>query len=111
MKNQPPKWSKIEFKIYILLLCANADSVMTPDEIRLIKAKTTPEIYDRIYKEFSEDLEDLSLEKIEAWIAKHHFSIMELSELKKETMQVFNSDKNFGIKERYLAKILDNIIY
>ncbi len=111
MKNQPPKWSKTELKIYILLLCANADSVMTADEIRLIKAKTAPEVYERIYNEFSEDEEDSSLEKIEASVAKHHFSIMELSELKKEMYSVFISDNNFEFKERYLCKILDNIIY
>lgn len=110
MKNQQPKWSKTELEIYILLLCANADSVMTADEIRLIKAKPTLEVYERMYNEFSED-EDSSLEKIEASVAKHHFSIMELSDLKKEMYNVFLSDNNFEFKERYLSKVLDNIIY
>ncbi|MFT4849926.1 MAG: hypothetical protein ACI83B_002474 [Sediminicola sp.] len=111
MKNEHPNWSKNELKIYILLLCAQADWNVTPEEIAFIKSKTTTEIFDRIKKEASRDNQDISLDKIEAAIEGHRFSTMELIELKKEIKDVFNSDNNFTLKERYIDEILDNLIY
>ncbi|MEB8330699.1 hypothetical protein OO009_15180 [Flavobacteriaceae bacterium KMM 6897] len=111
MKNKQPKWSKNELKVYILLLCAQADWDETPEEIAFIKSKTTPEIFDKIKKEANEDNEDISLDKIEAAIEEHRFSTLELIELKKEIQDIFISDKNFTLKERYIDEILDNLIY
>lgn len=111
MKNTNNPWTKEELKIYILLLCAKADSVESPEEINLIKSKTNPETFEKIHNEFRGDKKKKSLKKIEAAIAKHHYDEMELMDLRKEIHQVFMEDKNFGIKERYLDKILDNIIY
>lgn len=111
MKNEHPKWSKEELKIYILLLCAKADWKETPEEMTLIRSKSNQEIFDRIYKEISEDNEDISLDKIEASIEKHNYSTMEIIELKKDIQEVFSSDKDFSLKERYIDEILDNLIY
>ena len=45
MKSKHNIWAKEELQIYILLLCANADS----DEINLIKSKTdTKSLYQNI---------------------------------------------------------------
>ncbi len=111
MKNDLPKWTKNELKIYILLLCAKADWNETPEEISYIKSKTTPEIFERIKKEASEDNEDMCLDKIEAAIEGHRYSSLELIELKQEIQEVFFSDKEFTLKERYIDEILDNLIY
>lgn len=111
MKKEHPKWSKEELKIYILLLCAKADWKETPEEMTLIRSKSNQEIFDRIYKEISEDNEDISLDKIEASIEKHNYSTMEIIELKKDIQEVFSSDKDFSLKERYIDEILDNLIY
>ncbi|MET6990948.1 hypothetical protein [Sediminicola arcticus] len=111
MKNEQPKWSKEELKIYILLLCAKADWKETPEEMTLIRSKSNQEIFDRIYKEISEDKEDISLDKIEASIEKHHYSTMEIIELKKDIQEVFSADKDFSLKEQYIDEILDNLIY
>ena len=111
MKSEQPKWSKEELKVYILLLCAQADWNETQEEIALIKSKTSDEIFDQIYKEFKEDNEDIGLDKIEAAIEGHRYSTMEIIELKKEIQEVFISDKTFTMKERYIDEILDNIIY
>ncbi|PJB11547.1 MAG: hypothetical protein CO119_11255 [Flavobacteriales bacterium CG_4_9_14_3_um_filter_40_17] len=111
MENAPTQWSKSELKVYILLLCAHADSVVSPDEINFIKSKTNAGIFEKIYKEFSADDEDTSLEKIETAIALHQYDLMEISALRKDMLEVFYSDKNFGMKERYLDRLLDNIIY
>ena len=55
MTSKSNNWNKQELKIYILLLCANADSVKSKEEIELIKSKTNSETFDKIFKEFSKD--------------------------------------------------------
>ncbi|MDT8416010.1 MAG: hypothetical protein RQ735_11635 [Flavobacteriaceae bacterium] len=111
MESEISNWSKEELKIYILLLCAKADSDESPDEINLIKSKTTTGIFDKMYKEIRADDETTSLEKIEAAIALHHYDITEVFELRKEMRAVFSTDKHFDRKERFLDEILDHIIY
>lgn len=109
MKHTP--WSKEELKIYILLLCANSDLAVTSEEIDFIKSKTDAATFDKMSKEFNTDSEEMSFEKIEATISIHHYEDMELSSLRKEIHEVFVSDNNFAMKERYLNQILDNILY
>lgn len=104
-------WSKKELQIYILLLCANADQVESKKEIKLIKSKTDAATFERLYNEFKRDTEDESLEKINLNIQQHEYSHMELMEFRKEMDAVFLADKKFGMMERNLNRILDNIIY
>ena len=104
-------WSKKELKIYILLFCAKADNEESEVEIELIKSKTDLKTFNKLYAEFGGDDEETSFEKIEDAIGKYPFSSREISEIKKEVMDVFNSDKKFEMKERYLNKVLDNILY
>lgn len=111
MKKELAHWEKTDLKIYILLLCAKTDNKVSKVEINLIKSKVNAETFDRIYMEFCEDDEDTSFDKIEYVIGKHEYSAIELSELKKEVIEVFNSDKKFSNEERYLVKVLDNILY
>lgn len=111
MKKADKQWSKQELKVYILLLCAKADGIEVPEEIDLIKSKSSPEIFDTIYSELSLDSEEESIEKIEDTIARLNYSEMELSEFKKDIQEVFYADKNFSRKEINFNRILNNIIY
>ena len=111
MKTDKAVWTKAELQIYILLLCANADSKETPEELRLIRSNVDEKSFEKIYNEFSADNEDKSLEKICDSIALHEYSHRELVNLKKEMQKIFFSDKKYLIMERNLDKILDNIIY
>ncbi len=65
MKRQTNTWSKEYLQVYILLLCANADSNVSEEEINLIKSKTDLAVYDSVYNEFSADNENERLEKID----------------------------------------------
>ncbi|MDC6389397.1 hypothetical protein PP182_11940 [Maribacter sp. PR1] len=107
--NKP--WSKEELKVYLLLLSAQADSLQTKEEIDLIKSKTNKTTFEAIFEEFKKDDEDTSLNKIEKAVARLKFSHMELADLRKEINEVFHSDKKFSAPERYLDKLLDNLIY
>lgn len=111
MSTENQKWNKSELQIYILMLCANADSKITTEEIELIKSKTDAETFQKIYEEFMEDSEEESLEKIQDNLVVHEYSHKELSELRKEMFEVFFSDKKFSVMENTLDKILDNILY
>lgn len=111
MNNTPPNWTKKELEIYILLLCSNADSKVTNNELNFIKSKVDTASYDKIYKEFSEDSEEEALEKIDDCVHQHDFSPQEIIEIRTNMKSVFHADKDFGMKEAYLDRILDNILY
>ncbi|PWI30472.1 hypothetical protein DI383_08080 [Flavobacteriaceae bacterium LYZ1037] len=104
-------WSKKELQIYILLLCANADSEETEEELELIKSKTDPDTFIKMHKEFSEDTEEDRFEKIDTNVHLHDYSNMELSDFRKEMYEVFLTDKRYLLMERNLDRILDNILY
>ena len=111
MTNDLNHWTKAELKIYILLLCAKIDKEEAPEEIQLIKSKTDEATFNKLYSEFSCDEEDDCFEKIEDAINQHEYSPQEINELKKEILEVFKSDNNFSVKERYLKSVFDNILY
>lgn len=111
MKRNPSKWTKAELHTYILLLCANADRVERSEELAIIKSKTDPATFKKVYKEFSGDTQDSAIDKIEDSMRVHEYSDMELAQLRKEIQEVFLSDHMFMNAERNLDRILRNIIY
>ncbi|MCM8568862.1 hypothetical protein NE848_05695 [Gramella jeungdoensis] len=111
MNAEKEPWTKIELQIYILLLCANADSVETPKELRVISTHVDEKSFDKIYNEFSKDSEKERLEKIQDAIAVNNFSRKELMDLKRKMHKIFFSDRHFSSMEGHIDKILDNIIY
>lgn len=111
MTNKMTNWTKEEIKTYILLLCARADSEESVEELEFIKSKTNVDTYNKMYNEFCDDEEDVCFEKLEDSISQHHFSTMELVELRQEIRQVFLADNKFTMMERRLDMVLDNIIY
>ena len=111
MASSQNHWTKEELYTYILLLCANADSKESSEELDLIKSKSNSETFEKIYKEFSGDTEDEALEKIDENIHFHDFSSQELSQMKADMRAVFMSDKKYSMLEENLDNILDNIIY
>ena len=111
MTSKASKWTKEEFHIYILLLCANADSDESEDEIDLIKSKVASDSYEKIYKEFKHDSEDERIEKVDDNIQLLEFTNIELAQLRREMYEIFFSDCNFKMMERNLDRIIDNILY
>jgi len=111
MKDEQKQWTKAELQVYILMLCANADSNVTQEELELIKSKTNKNTFNKISQEFSEDSEEESLEKIQDNLVLHEYSHKELMALRKEMFEVFFSDKKFNQMENTLDKILNNILY
>jgi hypothetical protein len=111
MKTDKTQWNKEELKTYILILCAKADKIEAEEEIALIREKTSNEVFDKMYREFQNDDEDESLEKIQETLEWHQYSELELCELKREIQQVFAADRKIPMSESNLGRILENIIY
>jgi len=111
MKPQKNIWSKVELQVYILLLCAIADGHISDEELKMIKSKTDEETFQKIYQEFSADTDDERLDKIDAAIHLHRYSIIEIAAFRREMYEIFFSDCNFTMMEKNLDRILDNIIY
>ena len=104
-------WTKEELKIYVLLLCADADTIKSEGEISLIQSKTDSETYERMFEEFSNDSDEESLEKIDDAIQWLEYTEMELADFRKEIYHLFLTDKNLDRREKNLDRILDNILY
>jgi len=111
MTSENSYWTKTELQIYILLLCAKADSVASPEELDLIRSKADTLIFEKMHREILEDDEDGSLEKISDHLAWHNYSPREIAQLKSEMQEVFLADNKLLMKETGLDEILDNILY
>ncbi|WP_228850973.1 hypothetical protein [Aegicerativicinus sediminis] len=111
MTSEASSWTKKELHLYIFLMCANADSEESEEEIALIKSKTDEQTFEKIYKEFSEDSEDERFEKIEDGVHQFHYSNMELIQLRKQMTEIFEKDKKYTLREQNLDRILDNLLY
>lgn len=105
------QWLKTEMKRYILIFCAKVDEHELVEEITLIKSKNNPEIFDRLHKEFCGDNENICFEKTDDTVEKYPCSQRKIAYINKEVPGKFNSDKNFKMKENYLDKVLDNLLY
>ncbi|WCO02725.1 hypothetical protein [Psychroserpens ponticola] len=111
MTSKIDQWTKLELQIYILLLCANADSEETDLEIEMITSKVDTDTFNKIYNEFKADTEDEQLEKIDDNIHQHEYTNMELAKFRQEAHHIFFSDGKFMQMEQNLNRILDNILY
>lgn len=111
MKTEYAHWTKEELQVYILLLCANADNDETEKERDMIQSKVSTEIFEKIYKEFSNDSEEKRLKKIDRNIHQHTYTNMELIDFRREIYEIFFSDCDFKMMEKRLDWTLDNILY
>ena len=110
MKTTKP-WTKNEWQLYVLLLCANADYDQTESELALIQSKTEPATFDKILTEFQSDSEEERFRKIDEHVQLFEFSPLEIKALKQEMLAIFSSDKYISWQEEKIAKILDNLVY
>ena len=94
-----------------MLLCANADSNITEEELNFIKSKVDVTSFNKIYNEFLKHTEEEGLNIIEDSIQEQQYEHLEIIEMKNKIRTLFFADSNFSVKEKYLEDILDNIIY
>jgi len=111
MTSKSNHWTRKELEIYILLLCAQADSKVDPGELEVIQSKTDAATFQKMSQEISSHDAKKSFKKIRKNLVYHHYSIQEIGDLRREMDQVFLADKEFVMKERIMNEVLQNIIY
>lgn len=102
------KWTRDDLRIYLLIYCANADFVETPQELDFIKSKFGNEGFIKMHSEFEKDNDYQSIQKIQA--AYQNLSYDSPDELIEEVREFFNSDGDFDVLERNLIMGLKHIL-
>ncbi len=102
MEDYTTNWSRNEFKAYLLLYCANADFIETTEESEIIKSKIDSETYNSIHKEFNNDNDYQSLQKILSTIKRFEYSEEQIDILFSKIKELFLSDGEYDTIERNL---------
>lgn len=110
MSIQSPNWTKEELQAYILIWCLNADFHKHEYEVDLITAKIDSSIYKNINREFSNDNDYQSIEKIKAAVSSFNYTAEEFDQLKADVMEVFMADGKFDSLEQNLNRELKRIL-
>ena len=105
-------WTQQELKAYMLLYCAHADFVVSPEEKAYIKSKVNHQEYQKIHSEFEEDNDYQRIQKINATIERFGYSKEELDKTFRSIKNLFLSDGEMDVLEqniyRGLKKLLPN---
>lgn len=110
MKEHNTQWTKEELSAYLLLYCANADYIETEEEIELIRSKVDRERYKAIHKEFDNDNDYQSIQKIESTIERLKLSEEQIDTLIGEMKTLFASEGNYDAAENALFTGLKKIL-
>ena len=104
------KWSKEEFKLYLLIYAAQANLVESDEELDFIKSKFNNETIDDIYQKVK-DLNDFHrCQIIIDFIEASNFSQKELDAILNEIEEIFKSDGQFDIMEQQSFYMLKKLL-
>ena len=99
MTTSKSQWSKKEFLAYVLIYAAHADIHFKEEEKKHILSIIEPDVYEKIYKEFSKDNGYVQVQKIIIHQKLNdHFSTESIVE---EMENLFLSDNHFHRLEQY----------
>ena len=110
MEDFTTNWSDSEFHTYVLLHCAHADFIESNDEQELIKSKVSESEYKHIHKEFDNDSDYASLQKIMAAAKRLEYSSEDIDQLFSEIKELFLSDGMYDILEKNLMLGLKHLL-
>ena len=102
-------WTKNDLKTYILIYCANADFSESKIEIDFIKSKIKHANFDKIHKEFEQDNDFQSIQKMQAALKENNYTNAEKNQLIEDIKTLFLSDNNFDILEQNMLLGLKRI--
>ncbi len=103
-------WTHQELKAYILLYCANADFIVSPEEKKYIKSRVGEKEYQKIHKEFEEDNDYQQIQKINAAIERFDYSKEEIDEAFRSIKALFLSDGEMDILEENIYRGLKHLL-
>ncbi|WP_075340973.1 hypothetical protein [Tenacibaculum agarivorans] len=103
-------WNQTELKAYTLIYCMNADMKEAEQEIKIIIESVGQEIYDKMSKEFENDNDYESIQKIRNTVEDLNYNKVQIQDLFTEMKTVFDSDDEFSILERNVTLGLKRIL-
>lgn len=110
MEDFTTNWTHQELKAYMLLYCANADFIVSPEEKEYIKSKVGIAEYKKIHKEFEEDNDYQQIQKINAAIERFDYSKEEIDEAFQSIKALFLSDGEMDILEQNIYRGLKHLL-
>lgn len=110
MKKNNSNWTKEDLKTYLLIYCANADFSESKIEIDFIKSKIQTTNFNKIHREFEQDNDHQSLQKIQTSIKELNYTEAEIDNLINEVKALFLSDGKFDILEKNIFRGLNHIL-
>jgi uncharacterized protein YlbG (UPF0298 family) len=110
MQDFKTTWNRQELSAYLLLYCAHADFVKTENEIEIIRAKVDKSHYKAIHKEFDQDNDYQSIQKIDAAVERLGYSKTQIRELVEEMKNLFLADGEIDAAENALFTGLKHLL-
>ena len=95
-------WTRKELSAYLLLYCANVDYIESEEEIKMIRAKVDPAKYKTIHKEFDNDNDYQSIQKIQAAVKRLRLSKTQIDIMIAEMKALFVADGELDATEHAL---------
>jgi hypothetical protein len=103
-------WTKEELVAYILLFAANSNFTEDEQEKNNIISKVDIDTYERIHKEFDQDNDYKSIQKIMTGLKQHNYSEDALDFLFSDIKELFLADGEFDILERNMFANLKRLL-
>lgn len=110
MENFETNWTEQELQTYLLLYCAHADFVITPEEKEYIQSLTSREEYKKIRREFEKDNDYQRIQKIDAAVERFSFSQDELNGIFENVKSLFLADGKIDLLERNIFRGLKHLL-
>lgn len=105
------KWSKTEFKTYLLLYFVNADFIESKEEKEVLKSKVNPDTLKNIHKEFDQDNDYQRIQKIIDTAERYNYTKENAIELLEKMKQLFfEKDSELGVLEENLLRGLSKLL-
>ena len=105
------KWSKNELVAYILLYASQSDMIVSNKERNVIISKVDMKTFDKIRKEFHQDNDYQSIQKIMTGLKDHNYTKMDIDLLLADIKMLFFADGSFDVTERTMYKLLNKLLH
>ena len=104
------KWTKEEFKLYLLIYASQANLFESDEELDFIKSKFEKDTIHKIHKEVEKLNDYHRCQIIIDFIKLHNFSQDELDDILSKIKKIFNSDGSFDIIEQQSFYMLEKLL-
>ena len=104
------KWTKEEFKLYLLIYAAQSNFIESKEELEFIDSKFDKNTIYQIHEEIT-GLNDYQRSQIIIdFIKLHNFSQDELDNILLKIKEIYNSDGSFDIVEKQSFYMLEKLL-